>query len=145
MKKQFRTRFRWSIGMGSPASHQPRAVYDSANQPVLDAMDRVSTVLDRGMRVFLIGAAAVVFVVAVLILATMDDASRSQGGRVYIAIAAIVMLGAIDTAYGHLEYRRRPFWMEGPGEAAYRRYLLWSLGLLLAAAAALIALAIFLP
>lgn len=35
--------------------------------------------------------------------------------------------------------------MEGPGEAAYRRYLLWSLGLLLAAAGALIALAIFLP
>ncbi len=145
MKKQFRARFRWSIGLGSPTGHKPHAVYDSANQPVLDAMDRVSTMLDRGMRIFLIGAAVVVFVIAALILATMDDASRSQGGRVYIAIAAILILGAIDTAYGRLEYRRRPFWMEGPGEAAYRRYLLWSLALLLAAAAALIALAIFLP
>jgi hypothetical protein len=131
--------------MRTPAGPHPRNADDSANRPVLDAAARVSVMLDRALRILLIGAAVAVFVVAVLILATMDDASRSQGGRVYVTIAAIFILGAIDGAYGRLEYRRRPFWMEGPGEAAYRRYLYWSLGLLLAAAVTLIALAIYLP
>ena len=77
MKKQLRARFKWSIGMGSPTGPHPRAAYDTADQPVLDAADCLSTILDRGMRIFLIGAAVVVAVVAVVMLATMDDASRS--------------------------------------------------------------------
>jgi hypothetical protein len=131
--------------MGAPAGLRPHESTASVRPPELEGLARVSTMLDRGLRILLIVAAVVIFVVAVLILATMDDASRSQGGRVYVTIVAIVILAAIDGAYGRLEERRRPFWMEGPGEAAYRRYLYWSLGLLLAAAVALIALAIYLP
>lgn len=145
MKKRFRARFRWSIGTGVPAGLDPQPLPGSARRPELEGLARVSTVLDRGLRIFLIVAAVAVFVVAVLILATMDEGSRAQGGRVYVTIAAIMILAAIDGLYGRLEMRRRPLWMEGPGEAAYRRYLAWSVGLLLAAAVALIALAIYLP
>lgn len=133
------------MGTGEPAGLDPKPLPGSARRPELEGLARVSTVLDRGVRIFLIVAALAVFVVAVLILATMDDGSRSQGGRVFVTIAAILILAAIDGQYGRLETRRRPLWMEGPGEAAYRRYLAWSVGLLLAAAVALIALAIYLP
>ena len=146
MKKRFRARFRWSFGSGAnPAASTPLDSPVSAHRPELQAIARVSTILDRGMRISLIVAAVAVFVLAVLILATMDEGSRAQGGRVYVTIVAILILAAIDRQYGRLEERRRPLWMEGPGEAVYRRYLYWSLGLLLAAAAALIALAIYLP
>ena len=145
MKKRFRARFRWSIGAGAPVGPQPLDSPPAVRRPELETIARVSTILDRAMRILLIVAAVVVFVLAVLILATMDEGSRSQGGRVYVTIAAIFILAAIDAQYGRLEYRRRPLWMEGPGEAAYRRYLFWSLGLLLAASVALIALAIYLP
>jgi hypothetical protein len=108
------------------------------------ALDRLSAALDRFLRVFLIGAAIVVFVAAVMIIATMESSAASQGGRLYLAIVAIVILAGIDGCYGWLEQRRRPFSMEGPGEHAYRRYLYVSLGLLLLAAAALIGLALIL-
>ena len=74
----------------------------------------------------------------------MDASSASQGGRIYVAIAGLVVLGGIDSAYGWLEARRRPFWMEGPGEVAYRRYLYVSFGLLALAAVVLIGLAVLL-
>lgn len=69
----------------------------------------------------------------------------AQGGRVYVTVAAILILAALDGQYGRLKWRRRPLWMDGPGEAAYRRYLVSSTVLLGTAAAALIALAVYLP
>ena len=128
-----------------PVGPDPQESRSPVHRPELEAVARMSMMLDRGLRILLIVAAVGVFIVAVLILATMDEASRGQGGRVYVTIAAIVTLAAIDGLYGRLEDRRRPLWMEGPGEAAYRRYLGWSIGLLVAAAVALIALAIYLP
>ena len=145
MKKRFRAHFRWSIGTEAPDRLTPQAAPRTAHGPGLDGAARVSTMLDRGLRVVLIVSALAVFVVAALILATMDDGTRAQGGRVYVTIAAILILAAIDAQYGRLEWRRRPLWMEGPGEAAYRRYLGSSVLLLLTAAAALIALAVYLP
>ena len=145
MKKRFRASFRWSIGTEAPDRLTPPAAPGTAHGPELDAAARVSTMLDRGLRVILIVSAIAVFVVAALILATMDDGTRAQGGRVYVTIAAILILAAIDGQYGRLEWRRRPLWMEGPGQAAYRRYLGSSVLLLLTAAAALIALAVYLP
>jgi hypothetical protein len=145
VKKRFRARFRWSIGTGAPdgltAQASPRAI----RAPELEAAARAATMLDRGLRIILIVSAIAVFVAAALMLATMDAGTRAQGGRIYVTIAAILILAAIDGQYGRLEWRRRPLWMEGPGEVAYRRYVVSSVGLLLAAAAALIALAIYLP
>lgn len=145
MKKRFRARFQFSIGTEAPDDVAPQAVPRALHGPQIETTAGVSTMLDRGMRLVLVISAATVFVVAVMLLATMDAGSRAQGGRIYVTIAAILILGAIDKLYGRLEWRRRPLWMEGPGEAAYRRYLGSSIVLLLTAAAALIALAIYLP
>ena len=73
----------------------------------------------------------------------MDGGSRSQGGRFYVAIAAIVILGAVDSQFRKLVVRRAPFSL-GTTEAE-SRYAMISLLLMLLSAVLLIGLAWYLP
>lgn len=109
------------------------------NRPTTEfnQIDQTLTAILRGLLVVVAGA---VLAGAVFLMVIMDTGSRSQGGRVYVALAAVVVLGAIDTSYERLVRRRLSFLESTPW-----RYRLLSLFLLLASAAALLGLAIFLP
>jgi hypothetical protein len=73
----------------------------------------------------------------------MDSSSRSQGGRFYVAIAALAILGAVDSQFRKLVARRAPFSI-GTTEAE-SRYVLMSLLLLLVSAVILFGAAWLLP
>lgn len=99
--------------------------------------------LDTVLRLLLAVVAAIVLVGAVLIMLTMDAGSRNQGGRWYVAVAALVVLGAIDSQFAWLVRRREPIRLtESPGS---RRYRIISFLLVLASAVALLGLALLLP
>lgn len=107
---------------------------------VLGQLDRT---LNSFLRILLGIAAVAILAVAVLIQVTMDESSRSQGGRWYVAVAALVALGAVDSRFGWLVRRREPFSLtESP---AHRRYRYLSLLLLSGSAVVLFGLAWLLP
>jgi hypothetical protein len=64
-------------------------------------------------------------------------------GRLTVAVAALFVLGALDTQAGRLAARRRP--LLAPDPPGYRRYVVWSALGLLIAAALLLGLAWYLP
>lgn len=91
----------------------------------------LSTVLwALGVAVVGIGAAIIV---------TMDESSASQGGRYYVAVAAIVALGIIDNQIGRLMRRRLPWSITT--QPAERRYHLRSYFLLILVSLFLLGLA----
>lgn len=110
---------------------------------VLAGLDKADAVMAAIMRILLGGVAGAVFAGAILIMADMDASSRSQGGRVYVALAAVVALGAVDSRFAWLA--RRQWLLAGGGAAEYRRYRVRSLLFLGLATAALLGLAVFLP
>lgn len=110
---------------------------------MLATLDQVDHTLDRFLRTLLLGAAVAILVGAVFLMLKLDASSRSQGGRWFVAVAALVALGAVDSRFGWLVRRREPFILtETPG---YRRYRVRSLLLLLASAVVLFGLAWLLP
>jgi hypothetical protein len=106
--------------------------------------------LDRFARLFLVMVAVSIFTVAVLMMATMDSGFRSQGGRFYVAVAAMLLLGWVASQYAWLAERQRLRWTARPweiesGESEYWRCLVRSGMLLLLAAGVLVGLAMLLP
>ena len=79
---------------------------------------------------------------AVFLMLKMDSGSRTQE-RFYVAIAALVLLGAVDSQVQRLVRRRMPFSLATTVKE--RRYSGVSLVLMLVAAVVLIALAWLLP
>ena len=107
-------------------------------------LDHSVRLLERGLWILLGLLAIAIPAGAVFLMLKMDGGSRSQGGRFYVAIAALVALGAVDSQFRRLVIRRMPsFSLETT--AKQRRYSLVSLLLLLTSAVALIGLAWLLP
>ena len=91
----------------------------------------------------LLGALVLVIpAVAILIMATMDDSSRAQGGRFYVAIAALALLGAVNSQISRMLRRRAPGITTSSAE---RRHAALSLILLPTLALVLVGLALRLP
>jgi hypothetical protein len=112
-------------------------------EPIIKALGQTANALDTFLRI-LLGIVSVATVAgAIFLMLQMDGGSRSQGGRFYVAIAAIVILGAVDSQFRKLVTRRAPFSL-GTTEAE-SRYALVSLLLMLLSAVLLIGLAWFLP
>ena len=106
-------------------------------------MEELSRVLERFLLVVLGASAVAVFAGAILLMAVMDQSSRSQGGRFYVALGALVALGAIDNQFHRLMRRREAsFWYDSPRMVRYRIVSLLALAL---AAVVLIGLGLLMP
>ena len=106
-------------------------------------LDEISRGLERFLLVFLAAVAGAVLVIAVSMMASIDGGSRSQGGRLYVAVGALVVLGALDTQFDRVMRRRLPLLQLDTPE--YRRYRIGSLLFLFLAAIVLFGLALRLP
>ena len=106
-------------------------------------LEQSARMLDRFLRILLGIVAVAILMGSTLIMLTMDTASRSQGGRLYVAVAAVLLLGAVDTQFARLARRRRPLSLIEPAE--YSRYRVLSCLLLLLSTLALVGLALLLP
>jgi hypothetical protein len=105
------------------------------------ALDRTGRSVERGIQVLLGVIAVVILAGAIFLLLKMDGSQTKE--RLYVAIAALVVLGAVDSQVERLVKRRVPFSLETTvGE---RRYSRVSLVLMLVAAVVLIGLALLLP
>ena len=107
-------------------------------------LDQSVRVLERGPWILLGLLAIVIPAGAVFLMLKMDGGSRSQGGRFYVAIAALVALAAVDSQFRRLVRRSSPPSSLVP-TAQERRYGLVSLLLLLTSTVVLIGLAWLLP
>jgi len=107
------------------------------------ALRQTANTLETFLRVLLGFIAVATVAGAIFLMLKMDGGSRSQGGRFYVAIAALVILGAVDSQFRKLVARRAPFSL-GTTEAE-SRYALNSLLLLLISAVILFGAAWVLP
>jgi hypothetical protein len=110
---------------------------------IMTVLDQTAHTLDTFLRIFLGIVAVVTLAGAIFLMFKMDGGFRSQGGRVYVAIAALVILGAVDSQFRKLVVRRVPFSLATT--EAESRYAMISLLLMLFSAVVLIGLAWFLP
>ena len=107
----------------------------------LERLDRQALRLERFLRDLLVVVAVLVFVGAVVALLSMGG--PTYGGRVFVAISAVFVLGWLDTQYDKVE-RRRLVGLEGAGERAVWRRMRLRLGLLGGVAIILLAIAVIL-
>ncbi len=126
------------------APGRPTPLHDPAgpNRQMLATLDRLDDVLTRVLRILLVGVAVAILAGAAFLMTQLDAGSRSQGGRWFVAVAALVALGAVDSRYAWLRRRELLTLTETPG---YRRYRVRSLLLLVAAAGFLFGCAFLLP
>jgi uncharacterized membrane protein len=108
------------------------------------ALDQTTRTLERFLQIFLSLVAVAILLGSVFIMLKLDASSRSQGGRLYVAAGALVLLGLVDSQYGRL-MRRREIGYGLSESPEYRHYRLGSLLLLLLAALVLFGFALFLP
>jgi hypothetical protein len=125
------------------ATNESTANPSHEREPIMKALGQTANALDTFLRI-LLGIVSVATVGgAIFLMLKMDGGSRSQGGRFYVAIAALVILGAVDSQFRKLVVRRAPFSL-GTTEAE-SRYAMISLLLMLLSAVLLIGLAWYLP
>jgi len=106
-------------------------------------MEKATRTLELGLFVFSAVTAIAIFAGAVFLIAKIEGDSRSQGGRYYVAVAAIIALGAVDWQIGRL--LRRPYALGLATTRCERNYRIVSLLLMFAAAIVLFGLAWGLP
>jgi hypothetical protein len=112
-------------------------------ESISTGLRRTANTLETFLRILLGFIAVATVAGAVFLMLKMDGGSRGQGGRFYVAIAALVILGAVDSQFRKLVERRAPFSF-GTTEAE-SHYALISLLLLLVSAVILFGAAWLLP
>lgn len=146
MPKLVRLLYEHALGLMGAGPAGPGARSTPGHGPVgadlVRAVSRTGRLLEHMVQVFLAISAVVILSGAVFIMLQMDGVSHRKE-RLYVAIAALVLLGTLDSGVERLVKRRAPLsW--GTTEIE-RRYSSVSLLLILAAAVLLIGLAWFLP
>jgi hypothetical protein len=129
-------------GSGSARGQGSQTLFDS-DPTVVDTVSSFvgsTRTLERAMALVLVVSAVAVLVGAVVLITRMKAASSGQGEPFYVALAAIVLLGALDTQATRLVRRRAPGFY-GPSESD-RRFARWSLLALVLAALLLFGLAL---
>jgi len=126
-------------GMVNAPTPNPRR----EREPIMAGLERTANALDIFLRILLSIVAIATVVGAAFLMLKMDSGSRGQGGRFYVAIAALVILGAVDSQFRKLVARRAPFSLTTT--EAESRYSLISLLVLLLSAVVLFGVAWLLP
>ena len=113
------------------------------NEPLLRTLDTVSRATEGPFGMLLAFVAGFVLIFSVGLVFAIGGGPEHRPGRLTVAIAALLLLGWLDTQATRLAKRRQP--LLAPDTAGYRRFLVWSsLGLCLAAVL-LLGLAWYLP
>lgn len=112
-------------------------------EPIMKALDQTANALDAFLRLLLGIIAVATLAGAIFLMLKMDSGSRSQGGRFYVAIIALVILGAVDSQFRKLIVRRAPFSLATTETES--RYAMVSLLLMLLSAVVLFGAAWYLP
>jgi hypothetical protein len=92
----------------------------------------------RMLLVVVAAAALILFALAIAIIVDMEPSASSQGGRYFVAVAALVVLGGLLGYGGRLVERDAPF-VFGTSDQEQRYYMI---GLGLFACAALVLLGV---
>lgn len=103
----------------------------------------VTRTLERILLIILGTVTIAILVGAVFLMLKMDNSSQSQGGRFYVAIGALILLGFVDSQFGWVIKRHAPFSITTTSQE--RRYYIISLVIMFVSALVLIGLALLLP
>jgi hypothetical protein len=112
-------------------------------KPIMTALDQTANSFDTFLRILLGIVSLATLAGAIFLMVELDSGSRSQGGRFYVAIAALVILGAVDSQFRKLIERRAPFSLATTEMES--RYAMVSLLLMLISTVVLFGAAWFLP
>ena len=112
------------------------------DKPIMTAIDKAANSLDTFLRI-LLGIGSLAILAGAIFLMVKLHSARSQGGRFYVAIAALVILGAVDSQFRQLIERRAPFSIATTETES--RYAMVSLLLMLISTVVLFGAAWFLP
>ncbi len=98
---------------------------------------------ERGLQLVHLFVAAATVILGVVFMFAIGGGRGHLAARLTVAVAAVFIVGAIDTQATRLAQRRRP--LLAPDPRWYRRFEVWSALGMMAAAALLLGLAWFLP
>jgi hypothetical protein len=113
------------------------------NEPLVRALDTASRAMEGPFGMLLAFVAGFVLIFSVGLMFAIGGEPEHLKGRLTVAIAALLLLGWLDTHATRLARRREP--LLAPYSAGYRRFVVWSSSGLLLATALLFGLAFFLP
>jgi hypothetical protein len=103
------------------------------NEPLVQALDTATRATEGVLGVILAFAAGFVLIFSVGLMFAIGGGREHLWGRLAVAIAALLILGGLDTQATRLARRRQP--LLGPDSPTYRRFAVWSaFGMLLATA-----------
>ena len=85
---------------------------------------RLVSSLHRLLLVFLLAAASASVLLGFFLMTTVGRGREHLGGRLAVAVAAVLLLGLIDGHANRLMSRKRP--LLAPDPPGYRRFVVWS-------------------
>ncbi len=113
------------------------------NEPPLQTMDPAGRALGGMLGVVLAFVAGFTIMFSVGLMFAIGGGRTNLYGRLVVAIAALLILGGLDTQATRLARRRES--LLGPDSPGYRRFVVWSAIGLFGSAVLLLGLAWFLP
>ena len=114
------------------------------HDPIDDERDnsaRLVAGLHRLLLVFLLSGATATILLGLFLITTVGRGREHLGGRLAVAVAAILLLGLIDGHANRLMNRKRP--LLAPDPPGYRRFVIWSSVAFFVPAALLLGMALF--
>jgi len=130
-------------GAPRPADPPRCDAREGSRRPMRETLDKADHFLTNGFWAFLVILTGGVVLSGIYLMLAMDAGARSQGGRFYLALGVIFVLGLLESQFARLVRRRSPFLLI-PTDAC-RRYQLRSLLRLGLAAAGFLGFALLFP
>jgi hypothetical protein len=130
-----------AMGHGSSSAAAPPEPH--GNEPLVQSLETAGRAAGELLGVMLAFAAGFTIMFSVGLMFAIGGGRSHLAGRLYVAIAALLVLGGLDTQATRLARRRES--LLGPYSAGYRRFVVWSATGLFGTAALLLGLAWFLP
>jgi hypothetical protein len=130
-----------AIGQGISTGTAPNQLL--GNEPLVQTVETTGPAMGRLLGVLLAFVAGFTIVFSVGLMFAIGGGPSHLPGRLTVAIAALLLLGWLDTQATRLARRREP--LLGPDSPGYRRFVVLSVLGLFMAAALLLGLAWYLP